>query len=189
MLFIVVATKSEAQAFVEYFHLSKKIIDRYKLYANNHITIIISGIGAVNSFNATKKLIKNINKPNIINYGICGGSNSYNIGDTVYINQIIYKNKKYNLNKISNNSILCSNTQIYTDIYPLVDMESYGYYLALKRYTTIDNISIIKTISDHFSPESITKDGVKRLILDELKNNNILKELIIKKISNDKYMI
>jgi hypothetical protein len=47
-------------------------------------------------------------------------------------------------------------------------MESFGFYDAVKHNPAIKNFFIFKVLSDHFEPDSITKDKTKSLIFHQI---------------------
>ena len=135
MIYIIVALKAEAQAFVD-----KKI------------KVTISGIGENNMFNATSKIVKIMNKDDVIvNIGICGASKNYKIG------QLIDAFEEH---------ITCVNESVSDkNKYAIVDMESAGF---IKASLHVENRYMFKIVSDHFEPQTVTKDGAKKLIFDKI---------------------
>jgi len=143
MIYIIVALKAEAQAFV----------DKYKLknYKNDKISIIISGIGKENMYNSTCQVLKNLkSKDKIANIGICGANKKYAVGE------IIDGMKK---------KITCVDYEVKDEIFEIADMESGGFLEALK---DIKNKYIFKVVSDNFKPKTVTKDMAKKLIFDNI---------------------
>ena len=57
MLFIVIALKPEAQAFVEKYKLKKSTLRNFTLFYNDNIKLIISNIGVDAARKATQTLI------------------------------------------------------------------------------------------------------------------------------------
>jgi len=151
MIYILVALKAEAQAFV----------DRYKLinYKNEVIKIIITGIGSKNMYDSTINIVKNLKKNDkIINIGICGANKKYKIG------QLINGFKE---------NITCVDFEVSNNAnYNIVDMESSGFIEATK---DIKDVYMYKIVSDHFEPRTIKKDKAKKLIFDKI--DNIMKEV------------
>jgi len=143
MIYILVALKAEAQAFV----------DKYKLknYKNNDIQVIISGIGADAMFKATTKVLETYSQNNvIINIGICGADKTYKIGQLI--------DARYE-------KITCIDYEATNKKYKIVDMESAGFLKATK---DIKNSFIFKIVSDHFEPKTVTKDMAKKLIFKQI---------------------
>ncbi len=167
MIYILTALKSEAQAFVDKYKLKKKKINGYSIFSNETITIIISGIGIQKSIESSLFLINNyqINaNDTLINVGICGACSKYKIGELLQIQAINYNGQNYKLHNCIKNTLTCIDYEAATDLYEIVDMESYGFYKILHPH----NLYIFKVISDHFEPEKITKEGTKTLIFNTI---------------------
>ena len=149
MIYILVALKAEAQAFVDKYKLPKT---KY----NDEITIITSGIGSHNMFQATQKIVNNINENDIImNIGICGASKKFQIGQLI--------------DGLKENLTCVDNEISEMDKYELVDMESQGFIEATK---DIKNRYIFKVVSDYFEPHKITKEKTKSLIFNVIDDIN-----------------
>lgn len=179
MLYIITALKPEAQAFVDRFRLAKKKCDNFTVYIGKDITVIISGIGVNNIKMAIKKLLENypVNEDDIfLNVGICGAKKEYKIGELLEISSIIYQSEKYVLNKNSTLTITCTDEEMSVEMYDIVDMESFGFYEATK---DMKNRYMYKVVSDHFEPESVTKEKCKSLIFENIKH-------IMQKVENAK---
>ena len=83
MLYIVVALKSEAQAFVDKYQLTQTQLSHLKVFHNDKMMLIVSGIGVQNAAQATQTLINHydITDEDIyLNIGICGARTNYDIG-------------------------------------------------------------------------------------------------------------
>jgi len=144
MIYIITALKSEAQAFV----------DKYKLdssKSNNHITIIISGIGRDKMFLASQKVVTILKECDIIvNIGICAADRKFKIGELLPQDILL----------------TCVDEPIKTqDKYLAVDMESAGFLDATHQIT---NTYMFKIVSDHFEPDKVTKDKTKQLIFEKI---------------------
>jgi len=151
MIYIIVALKAEAQAFV----------DKYKLkeYKNNDIQVAISGMGADAMMQTTTKVLKTFSQNDvIINVGICGASQNYTIGQLI---------------DARDEKITCINYEATDAKYDIVDMESSGFIDATKDVT---NSFIFKVVSDHFEPKTVTKDMAKKLISNQI--DEIMKRVI-----------
>jgi len=143
MIYIIVALKAEAQAFV----------DKYKLkeYKNNDIKVVISGMGADATLQTTTKILQKISKNDIIlNVGICGASKNYAIGQLI--------DARYE-------QITCIDYEATDTKYDIVDMESAGFIKATK---DVKNSFIFKVVSDHFEPKTVSKDMAKKLIFNQI---------------------
>jgi len=151
MLYIMCALKSEAQAFVDKYKLSKE-------KHNSQLTVIVSGIGSENMFKATTNIVKNMNdKDIIINVGICGADKKFHLGQLI---------------DASEHNLTCVDFEISENgVYELVDMESDGFLKATKN---IKNSYIFKVVSDHFEPQTVTKEKTKSLIFNVIDDINKL---------------
>jgi nucleoside phosphorylase len=150
MIYILVALKAEAQAFVDKFKLQN--------YKNENITLIISGIGKENMYKTTFDVLSNFKEDDfILNVGICGANHNYKIG------QLIDSRKEH---------ITCVNYEVSATKYNIIDMESAGFIKATK---DIKNSYIFKIVSDHFEPNIVTKDKAKKLIFNKI--GEIMKEI------------
>lgn len=155
MIYILTATKSEAQAFVEFFAL--------KNLQNTTLKLIISGVGVTNMQRACRELLE-LHMPKesdiFLNIGICGAPKSYTLGDVVAIKQLFYKEQTITLTTGSDSL----RTLDYPQRVPLempCDMEAFGFSESLRDFS---NLFVYKVVSDHFEPNSITKDMTKKLI-------------------------
>ncbi|MEK6658910.1 MAG: hypothetical protein AABY36_04450 [Campylobacterota bacterium] len=171
MFYIVIALKSEAQAFVDKYKLTKTKCGNFTLFEGNHLKLIVSGIGVENANNAVTAIIKNFKPQNsdiFINIGICGANKKYKIGKLLKIGSIVYEDKKYIIDENVLNTLTCKDNEVSQDLYEIVDMESFGFFVATKEFK---NRHIYKVVSDHFEPSKVTKDGSKKLIfsvIDEI---------------------
>ncbi|MBE0513953.1 hypothetical protein [Sulfurimonas sp.] len=167
MLYIVTALKSESQAFVEKYRLTKTNYSGYTVFEGKELRVIVSGVGVESVKKASSFLLENFavsDDDTFINVGICGANREHNIGTLLAIGSIIYRGKNY---KVSTepHTITCVDEEISQDFYILADMESFGFYEALKE---MQNYHIFKVVSDHFEPESVTKDATKKLIFSAI---------------------
>ena len=145
MIYIIFALKAEAQAFID-----KKL----------DINIIVSGIGSQNMYKTTKKIVEQMCEDDVIvNLGICGASQKFNIGELL---DISLPSGAVKINFI----LTCVDDEVYDkDRYDIVDMESSGFIDATKE---VKNRYMFKIVSDHFEPKTVTKDGAKKLIFNKI---------------------
>ena len=167
MVYIFTALKPEAQAFVDKYKLTKIKIDNYTLYINENIVLIITHLGVYNCSKACKFIVQNykIGDDDIfLNVGICGASKNYKIGNLIEIGTINFDKRSFTFKETAK-TITCIDYEEKNNNYDLVDMESYGFYESLQIYK---NIFIFKVVSDHFEPQTITKEKTKMLIFNKL---------------------
>lgn len=139
--------------------------------------LIISGLGIDNAAKATQTLINHydITDDDIyLNIGICGASKKYAIGELLEIGTINYNTKDIPLQSNSDNLLTCISTEANDDTYEIVDMESFGFYDAVIHSPAIKNFHILKVVSDHFQPDTITKEGTKSLIFNQIDAINLI---------------
>lgn len=145
MIHIVVALKSEAQAFVDKFKLAKNM-------QNETLSIHISGMGSKNMYITTDQVLKKMKEDDlIINVGICGADKKYKIGELLDAREI---------------ELTCVDCEISHNNYEVVDMESEGFIDAVSQspYKSY----MFKIVSDNFEPKSVSKDIAKKLIFDKI---------------------
>ncbi len=169
MTYIVTALISEAQPIIEFLNLTKKEDKNFPIFTNHNTTLIVSGMGKINSAIAVT-YIKPTNK--IINIGICG-SNSHKIGDIYNIKKIIDKSsqKVVHLNP-NGETLTCVDTpQNDPSLFKntLVDMESFGFFQAARKFIEKENILLYKIVSDKISDTILTPKEVHDLITPHLK--------------------
>ena len=181
MLYIIVALKPEAQAFVDRYKLTKSKLDNFTIFSDKNMILIVSGIGINNSTIATQTLINHydITDDDIyMNIGICGASKDYKIGELLEINEVRYGHSVIKLNNNSKNILNCVDIEVSEDGYEIVDMESFGFYDAVIHSPAIKKIYILKVVSDNFEPNKVTKDSTKSLVFNVIDGIN---EIIQKK--------
>jgi len=170
LLYIVVALKAEAQAFVEFYKLKKSTLAGYTLFYNENISLIVSGMGVTNARAATQALINayDITDEDIyLNVGICGASREYAVGSLLEIGSVVYEGIEYTFAK-DLLTIECRDEGVRESEAAVVDMESFGFYDAVVHNPAIQKFHILKIVSDHFEPERVSKDGSKMLIFKAL---------------------
>ena len=168
MLYIVTALKPEAQAFVDKYKLKKNKLQNYTLFQNENIRLIISGIGVNNARLATQTLINtyDITDDDIyLNVGICAAPSSYAIGELLLIGSVTYRNTSYTFDT-DKHTLTCKDEEAATEHQTLVDMESFGFYDAAIHNPAIKKFHIIKVVSDHFKPNTVTKEHTKSLLFN-----------------------
>jgi len=177
MLYIVVALKPEAQAFVDRYKLKKSKLNNFTVFSNSNMMLIISGIGVRNSAQATQTLINyyDITDDDIyLNIGICGADKNYKIGELLEIGEIKYNSKTIKIQTQSHKTISCLDEEATDNAYGIVDMESFGFYDAVIHSPAIKNYHILKVVSDHFEPNKVTKESTKSLVFNVINDINLI---------------
>ena len=167
---IVCAYLKEAKPLIKYFNL-KKSNNKFNIYENENISLIISGQGKLNSAVATTYLLSTRNIQNIINFGIAGSS-EFKIGEIFLINKI---NDKYfpdilYSHPFSESEIICFDEVVSSGNYKLVDMESEGFFKACVKFLKSHQIHLIKLVSDNLVCFRPSDEFMENLINPHLQN-------------------
>ncbi len=180
MLYIVVALKPEAQAFVDKYKLKKEKLAKFVVFKNKDMMLVISGLGVDNAQMATQTLINHFDITDddiYLNIGICGACSEYEIAQLIKIDSIKYKSNEVKISSENKNILNCVDEAVSDAIYSIVDMESYGFYDAVIHSPAIKNFYILKVVSDHFEPNKVTKESTKSLIFNAIDDiNSIIKK-------------
>ncbi len=170
MVYIVVALKAEAQAFVDRYKLTKTKLSKHTLFYSDTLTLIVSGIGVAKAREATQTLINHFDitdADSYLNVGIAAADTTFQIGELLEIGSISYHGINYTFDT-SKEHILCSDSEVAGMHKGIVDMESYGFYDAVIHNPAIQHFAIFKVVSDHFQPDKITKEQTKMLLFHKL---------------------
>ncbi len=167
---IVCAYLKEAKPLIKYFDL-KKVNDKFPIYENEKITLIISNQGKLNSAIATTFLLSTREISNIINFGIAGSS-EFKIGEIFLVNKI--NNKFFPdillSHPFSESEIICFDEVVESGNYKLVDMESEGFFKAGIKFLKAHQIHLIKIVSDNLLCFRPSDEFMNNLITPHLKN-------------------
>ena len=123
--------------------------------------LIVTGIGIENAKKAAL-FVKEHFSPSLedilLNIGIAAVSKEIPVGTLCKVGSVIYKDARIDL---SEDGFLLQtvDTPQKTPRETLVDMEAYG---LVEIFGT--DLKVYKIISDHFEPENVTKEGVKKLV-------------------------
>lgn len=169
MIYICTALYLEAKPFIEKYNLKKDTKhEKFQIFENNYIKLIITGSGKVKAAIALSYLLSNIKinpKDIFINFGTCGCNNkNYPKGSLFLCNKIIdFETKKtYFPDLLYKNNFLEESIETHSIIInnsinlngPLFDMESSGIYQCASLFFKLDKIFFIKCISDYLSDSS-----------------------------------
>ena len=158
MIHFVVATNSEARPLIDLFKLKKiKDLKQAFIYANQNISLIISGIGKVNAAIGVTQTYYYYNQKNNniwINIGLAGHK-YLKVGDICTINKITDNETKkiffpfVNKFKMQNQECLSVGKQRKNYSSKVYDMESFGFYQSACKYSSKELLQIVKIISDN----------------------------------------
>lgn len=172
MIYLITALDAEARPLCEYYHLKRDTSLPYTLYKNEEIVLAVSGMGRTNALMAVSALLGwriPEEKDVLINIGICGTPSDYRIGEALLIHQILDGDRHYYpdilySHSLRETSMRCADTpQSLCGDYP-VDMESGAIFQAASRFFKLHQMAFLKIVSDHCTPELVTKEGVMELL-------------------------
>jgi hypothetical protein len=167
---IVSAFYKEVSFLIKHYNL-KKENSPFEIFKNDELIVIISGINKLNSAIATTYALTKYPIKFSINFGLAGSS-FYEIGEIFLINKI-NKNLYPDIlieHPFKESAIICSDEIKTEGEFELVDMESEGFFKSATKFLPLENIFIIKVVSDNlvcFRPDDEFLDN---LFLPHLQN-------------------
>ena len=180
MIYLVIALNQEALPIIRHFKLKKNLNhNKFDVYENDQIKLIISGTGKIKSAIATTYiLLKEPPKKSdkILNIGICGSVSEKNkIGQIQVINKIednssdkIYYPEILYTHNFSESALTTYEVPIYKSKHKntdkLIDMEASGFFESANMFVLSHNIIILKIVSDYLSDEKFSGAFVQSLI-------------------------
>ena len=163
MILIHTALLCEAQTFIEEYKLEKI---NSKIYKNDKIILLISGIGKENTISTLDYMFLNYSISKAFNIGIAGVNNTnVSIGNLFCTNHKL-SNIKY-LELITIDKV---QTKSEIDNIILYDMEARYFEEIASNYLDKNDVFIFKIVSDYLSSEILNKDYIKSLIKNNLKS-------------------
>lgn len=185
MIFIVTALMIEAAPIIEHFKLKKDMtVYAYPVYKNDHISLIVSGVGKVKSAMAAVYLLSIYNvteKDILLNIGFCGASSTrYDPGSLLLINKITdmdtgkdYYPDIFFSQNLPKEALCCyskpvSRKNLKGEIDIFCDMESSGIMEVAKKFTYAHQVVILKVISDYLAPENLNKELLQNYLQTHL---------------------
>ncbi len=175
MIYIVTAIFSEAKALIEHFGLQKVQTKPFLIFSNDNISLVVSGMGKVESAIATTYMCKDKKIDKLINIGVCGTNNkNKEIGSLYKIKSVIdvSSDKKYMISADGEalycfDRIVKSSENIKNNI--LIDMESVGFYKAAVKFVKKEDIRIYKIVSDHLKTSHISLEDIYTITKNAIK--------------------
>ena len=174
---IVCAYLKEAKPLIKYFNL-KKVNDKFQIYENEKISLIISDRGSLNSAIATTYLLSVREINHIINFGIAGSS-EYRVGEIFLVNKVndnLFPDILIS-HPFRESEIRCFDEVVTEGEYKLVDMESEGFFRAAIKFLKAHQIHLIKIVSDNLVCFRPSDDFMNELITPHLEK---IEEFILK---------
>jgi hypothetical protein len=157
MVLLHCALLCEAQAFIEFYKLTKI---NSKIYKNNHIVLLISGVGKQNTISTLDYMFINYHITSAINIGVAGCNNN-----SIAIGELFCTTHKLDgIDNLVLKTVDEPQTNSDTKEITLYDMEA-KYFLDISlNYLDKKDIYIFKIVSDHLSNEILAKDFIKGLV-------------------------
>jgi len=177
MILIHNALLCEAQIFIELFKLIKTS-SQPKIYKNDKIILLVSGIGKNNTSLNLEYMFNNFTINRAINIGIAGCNNkNINIGELFSINKTVD-----NISQLPLITVDKPQLNINTTTTNLYDMEGKYFLDITGNHLNNINIFMFKIVSDHLDDKIKNKDHIKSLF-----NTKIIKETVKKVIDKEIY--
>lgn len=184
MICITVALSWEAQPLIEYYNLSSIESPHFRIYGNEQMRLIISGVGKLRSAIATTYIlshIEDIDNCAAVNVGLCGAyDQDYAVGTPILINKVKDMDTGYEYFPdilFSHDTVegaLETHRKVVSrgDNFKLheqlegqfVDMEAAGFFEAASVFLPPHRISCIKVVSDHLGGTRLNREDIAKMI-------------------------
>lgn len=176
MIYLITALDAEARPLIEHYRLKRCYDLPYTVYRNDSTLLLVTQMGSKNAMMAVSALLgwcQPKESDCVINIGICGAPEEFSIGEALLIHQIIDQNRSYYpdilySHFLRESSLMCLNTPQDIRLNTPVDMESSGIFQAASRFFKLHQMAYLKIVSDHFQPETLTKEGAMTLIQNHI---------------------
>lgn len=185
MIYIHTALKAEALPLIEHFNLTLQTQEPFRIYTNDNIFLVIGLKGYDNTLMATTALLSHYSpKDNayFLNVGLCGAPHTYDIGTLVEVNSLIYEDA-YSFHLTPRTDLNQSALETLNEAGDvkkehMVDMEAYAAFKAASLFIKRENITVLKVVSDHFEPYTLSKNLATTLIHKNVsKISKLIKEI------------
>lgn len=172
MKYIIVALHAEARPFLDALNFQRVDGFAFTLYKSEGMLLCISGIGRENALMATAALL-GYRIPQaqdaLLNVGICAAPREYAIGELLVAHQLISGAQRFYPDLLLQHpyrecTLHCVDAPQDSHLEHPVDMESAAVFKAASRFMKLHQMLFVKIVSDHFEPESVTKEGAIALI-------------------------
>ncbi len=174
MTTIITALHAEAAPIIEKYNLQKVSDHPFPYYTSDTLTLLISGMGPLNSAVAVTWYLSTQTKPEkLVNIGICASrQKEVKPGTCYHVRKIIdapggkvwhLPQKALHLPQASVTTYAAPQKNISTKT-ELIDMESSGFYTAATKFLPKETIALFKIVSDHGTTEIPASEFVHELI-------------------------
>jgi len=176
MTYILCAFETEARALIDSYKLQKRNSHPFKLFYDEEVFIIISGMGQDKAEEAVEYLLLNFSHKKddtFLNLGTCAGQKGFPIGSLVQVQQLQDEEESHRM-CIQNRDIQavsCFSSPLPLDrptATDIAEMEAIGIYRTISKYFPLKKISFLKIVSDNFNPIPHKKAFIIKLTQDKL---------------------
>ncbi|MCB0320265.1 MAG: hypothetical protein KDD60_05010 [Bdellovibrionales bacterium] len=185
MKLIATALRPEAEPFISKLKLKRDLnVHSHEVFRNEDTALIVTGIGAVRSAIGTTLILERYGSPSslIMNIGVAAGPETSPCGSMYSIHSISSFTTSYSSFSTSYYPEMVVQTHIpeaalitvenpvseCPNDWPsntLSDMEGIGFCQAAFTFCNPERILVLKVISDHFSPRSLSRESIRGAIL------------------------
>lgn len=175
MTYLHLALKAEALPLISHFKLTLSSEIPYRVYSNNEYYLTISLLGYDNALMATTALLTRYPpKQNdiFLNIGLCGAPDVLPIGTLIGVSTLYFENEYEQTLKplaaLQNFTLRTQKRPQEEAIDSLADMEAYATIKAASRFMEKEQLGVLKVVSDHFEPHTLTKNSAQTLMHQNL---------------------
>lgn len=179
---LIIAMQSEAKAFVEHFGLTQDVaIKNFRVYRNDQLMLLVSGIGKVKSAFSTSWAMANIEDMEqglAVNVGIAGAqkSSGAEVGEIFLVNKIVDRSSRreffpdmllkteFEEAQITTFDRPVRRSSVPRNFTGLVDMEASGFFEAARAFLAPHRIACLKIVSDHLDGKRLDAGFVEELV-------------------------
>lgn len=164
------AMKHEAKPIIEHFKLQCIQTKPYKIYAKENIFLIVSGMGEEKTALHVNDVFKKYEINKALNIGIAGC-----LDESIEIGSIFCTNHKLDFIKHASLTTVDKPCENARDIdSTLVDMEAKSFLHVSQKYLHVDNIYVLKIVSDYLDTTIPEKEFVWKIIKKNLKSISLI---------------
>ncbi|MGD9654865.1 MAG: hypothetical protein AB7U44_06675 [Sulfuricurvum sp.] len=182
MTYLITALDAEARPLIEYYRLKRDYTLPFTLYRSEEIVLLVTQPGKTNALMATSALLGHIlpkAEDILINIGICGAPEEYPIGEALLIHKIIDNGRSFYPDILYPHpyreaTLISLQAAQDSMLESPVDMESSSVFRAASKFFSLHRIAFLKIVSDHFKPDTVTKEKVIESLRSHRKTLDIL---------------
>lgn len=172
MLYLLCAHLDEFRPFQTFFNFKRDQEFKWPLYRSEEAVALITGAGHEAAMIATAALLGRFSPESgdlLVNIGICAAPRSHPVGSVLLAHKLCRDGRaRYPdilLTHPHDETVLRSVDVAAADAMPeAVDMEAFGIYRAAERFLSAHQMLFVKIVSDHFEPDSVTKELARQLV-------------------------